>query len=62
MPGAPYYETGMPGAPYYAEAFSPLAGRCFRMVAHHGEAGPTHCPEPVAWYGWPDPLRLVHLI
>ena len=36
---------------YYAEAFSPLPGRCFRMVAHHGEAGPTHCPEPVAWRG-----------
>jgi hypothetical protein len=41
----------MPGAPYYAQAFSPLPGRCFRLVAHHGEAGPTHCPEPVAWRG-----------
>src|SRR5829696_4534722 len=41
----------MPGAPYYAEAFALLPGRCFRMVAHHGEAGPTHCPEPVAWRG-----------
>jgi hypothetical protein len=39
----------MPGAPYYAEAFFPLPGRCFRLVAHHGEAGPTHCPKPVAW-------------
>jgi hypothetical protein len=28
---------------------SPLPGRCFRMVAHRGEAGPTHCPDPVAW-------------
>ena len=42
----------MPGAPYYAEAFSPLPGRCFRMVTRHGGgAGPTHCPEPVAWRG-----------
>jgi hypothetical protein len=50
------YPAAMPGAPYYAEAFSPLPGRCFRMVAHHGEAGPTHCPEPVAWRGsWRAP-------
>ena len=33
----------MPGAPYYAEAFFSLPGRCFRMVAHPGEAGPSHC-------------------
>jgi hypothetical protein len=46
----------MPGAPHYAEAFSPLPGRCFRMVAHHGEAGPMHCPEPVVWRGsWRAP-------
>ena len=46
----------MPEAPYYAEAFSPLPGRCFRMVAHHGEAGPAHCPEPVTWRGsWRAP-------
>jgi hypothetical protein len=46
----------MPGAPYYAEAFSPMQGRCFRMVAHHGQAGPTHCSEPVAWRGsWRAP-------
>jgi hypothetical protein len=46
----------MPGAPYYAQAFSPLPGRCFRMVPHHGEAGPVHCPEPVAWRGsWRAP-------
>jgi hypothetical protein len=46
----------MPGAPHYAEAFSPLPGRCFRLVAHHGEAGPRHCPEPVAWRGsWRAP-------
>jgi hypothetical protein len=41
----------MPGAPYYAEAFSLLPGRCFRLIAHKGEAGPTHCPELVAWRG-----------
>jgi hypothetical protein len=48
----------MPGAPYYAEAFSPLPGRCFRMVTTRqgGGAGPTHCPEPVAWRGsWRAP-------
>jgi hypothetical protein len=46
----------MPAAPYYAEAFSPLPGRCFRMVAHHGEAGPSHCTKPVAWRGsWRAP-------
>jgi hypothetical protein len=41
----------MPGVSYYAEAFSPLSGRCFRLVAHHGEAGPTDCPEPAVWRG-----------
>ena len=42
--------------PYYAEAFSPLPGRCFRLVAHPGEAGPSHCPEPVTWRGsWQAP-------
>jgi hypothetical protein len=46
----------MPGAPYYAEAFSLLPSRCFRMVAHHGGSGPTHCPKPVAWRGsWRAP-------
>jgi hypothetical protein len=46
----------MPGAPYYAEAFSPLPSRCFRMVADHGEGGPRHCPELVAWGGlWRAP-------
>jgi hypothetical protein len=49
--GSPPYPAAMPGAPYYAEAFSRLPGRCFRLVAHHGEAGPTPCPEPVAWRG-----------
>jgi hypothetical protein len=50
------YPARMPGAAYYAQAFSPLPGRCFRMVAHHGEAGPTHCPEPVTWRGsWQAP-------
>jgi hypothetical protein len=50
------YPAAMPGAPHYAEAFSPLPSRCFRMVVHHGEAGPMHCPEPVAWRGsWRSP-------
>jgi hypothetical protein len=34
-----------------SEAFSPLPGRCFRMVAHHGEAGPIDRPESMAWCG-----------
>jgi hypothetical protein len=35
---------------------SPLPGRCFRLVSRHGDAGPTHCPEPVAWRGsWRAP-------
>jgi hypothetical protein len=38
-------------APYYAEAFSPLPGRCFRLVARDGEGGPVHCPEPPNWRG-----------
>jgi hypothetical protein len=42
------YPAGMPGAPYYAEAFSPLPGRCFRMVAHPGEAGPGQRPGRLA--------------
>jgi hypothetical protein len=43
-------------APYYTQAFSPLPDRCFRLVASQGEAGPTHCPEPVAWRGsWRAP-------
>ena len=37
----------------YAEAFSSLPGPCFRLVANPGEAGPTHCPETVAWRGSP---------
>jgi hypothetical protein len=46
----------MPAAPYDAEAFSPLPGRCFRLATSQGEAGPTHCPEPVAWRGsWRAP-------
>jgi hypothetical protein len=43
------YSSDMPGALYYAEAFSPLPGHCFRLVAHEGQAGPRHCPEPVTW-------------
>ena len=45
-----------PGAPYYAEAFLPLLGRCFRLVASQDEAGPGHCPGPVVWRGsWRAP-------
>jgi hypothetical protein len=48
MSGAPYY--------VYVETFSALPGRCFRLVAHPGEAGPGHCPEPVVWRGaWRAP-------
>jgi hypothetical protein len=44
-------ETTM-SAEYYAEAFSPLPGRCFRLVSRQdGQAGPTHCPEPSIWRG-----------
>jgi hypothetical protein len=50
------YPAARPGAPCYAEAFSPLPGRCFRLVAHHGAAGPTHCPQPATWRGsWRAP-------
>jgi hypothetical protein len=45
------YPVVMTGSPYYAEAFSPLPDRSFRMVAHPGETGPTHCPRQVAWRG-----------
>jgi hypothetical protein len=38
-------------APYYAEAFLPLPGRCFRLVARDGEGGPAHCPESPRWRG-----------
>jgi hypothetical protein len=38
-------------APYYAEAFFPMPGRCFRLVARDGEGGPIHCPEPPTWRG-----------
>lgn len=43
-------------APYYAEAFFPMPGRCFRLIARAGEGGPTHCPEPPTWRGsWRAP-------
>jgi hypothetical protein len=46
----------MPGAPYYAEAFSPLPGRCFRLVASQGEAGPTPLLRAGGWRGsWRAP-------
>lgn len=32
-------------------ALLPLPGRCFRLVVNAGEAGPMHCPAPVAWRG-----------
>jgi hypothetical protein len=39
-------------SPYYVEAFSPMPGRCFRLVARRGgEGGPNHCPEPPTWRG-----------
>jgi hypothetical protein len=37
--------------PYYAEAFAPMAGRCFRMIAPAGEGGPIHCPQLAVWRG-----------
>jgi hypothetical protein len=38
--------------PHYAEAFSPIAGRCFRLVSRQDQqAGPVHCPEPPRWRG-----------
>jgi hypothetical protein len=50
-------------APSYTQAFSPLPDRCFRPVASQGEAGPTHCPEPVAWRGsWRAPNGRRHLV
>jgi hypothetical protein len=33
-------------APYDTQAFSPLPGRSFRLVAGGEGGGPTHCPEP----------------
>jgi hypothetical protein len=49
--------TAVGAAPYYAEAFSPLQGRCFRLVARPGgEGGPSHCPHPPTWRGsWRAP-------
>ena len=38
-------------APDYTQAFSPLPGRCFRLVAGGEGGGPTHCPEPPVWRG-----------
>jgi hypothetical protein len=38
-------------APYYTQAFSPLPGRCFRLVSGGEGGGPTHCPEPPVWRG-----------
>jgi hypothetical protein len=33
------------GAPYFAESFSPMPGRCFRLVGDDGGL-PSHCPVP----------------
>jgi len=45
-------------APSYTQAFSPLPGRCFRLVSGGGGGGPTHCPEPPVWRGpLPCPQR-----
>jgi len=42
----------MEQAPYYAKAFSPIIGRCFRLVSRQDQqAGPIHCPEPPRWRG-----------
>jgi hypothetical protein len=38
-------------APYYTQTFSPLPGRCFRLVCGGEGGGPTHCPEPPVWRG-----------
>jgi hypothetical protein len=38
-------------APYYTQAFSPLAGRCFRLVSGGEGGGPAHCPELPVWRG-----------
>ena len=34
---------------YDTQAFSPLPGRCFRLVSGGEGGGPTHCPEPPVW-------------
>ena len=44
-------------APYYTQAFSPLPGRCFRLVSGGEGGGPTHCPEPPVWRALPHPQR-----
>ena len=39
---------------HYAEAFSPMPGRCFRMVscpAQGAQGAPRHRPDPVAVRG-----------
>jgi hypothetical protein len=38
-------------APYDTQAFSPVPGRCFRLVSGGQGGGPTHCPEPPAGRG-----------
>ena len=38
-------------APYSTQAFSPLPGRCFRVVSGGEGGGPTHCPKPPVWRG-----------
>jgi hypothetical protein len=44
-------------APYDTQAFSPLPGRCFRLVSGGEGGGPTHCPEPPVWRARPYPQR-----
>jgi hypothetical protein len=39
-----------PGASYYAEGFSPLPGRCFRLVTGTARTADT-LPEPATWRG-----------
>jgi hypothetical protein len=36
-------------APYYTQAFSPLPGRCSRVVAGGEGGGSTHSPDPPVW-------------
>jgi hypothetical protein len=48
---APWWIIEGVTSPYYAQAFSPLRGRCFRLVTRGHQGGPAHCPEPPVWRG-----------
>jgi hypothetical protein len=45
----------MSGAPYYAEAFSPLPGRCFRLVSATARLGRLTAPSPSPGAGPGEP-------